>query len=121
MSSVIQLGDKLVDPESGELIGEQQSIEGLAAEPHGAPIPGTEEQLNFDMGSEYQLNDSTLKIVAPPIMAVSGQFQEGDKIKVVLECEIEHLSFPPIKSRGFRVGTERRHTAQVISAAPLDE
>ena len=51
-------------------------------------------------------------------MAVDGQYREGDRVRVVLEIEIEYVAFPPIKERGFRVGTERRHFGQVLSAAP---
>jgi hypothetical protein len=107
---------QLVDPETGERV----SIEDM--EPNevlGAALTGTSEQLSFDLGSEYQLSDSTLKLAQIPSMSVSGQFAEGDRIKVIMEIEVEYVSFPPIKDRGFRVGTERRHIGQVLSAAPL--
>lgn len=86
-----------------------------------AALPGTQEQLSFELGSEYNLSDSTLKLSAIPPLTVDGQYAEGDRIKVVLEVEIEYIAFPPIKDRGFRVGTERRHFGQVMSAQPVDE
>jgi hypothetical protein len=108
-------GNGLVDPDTGERV----SIEDM--EPVlGAALTGTEEQLSFDLGSEYNLSDSTLKLVQVPSMSVDGQYREGDRVKVVLEVEIEYISFPPVKDRGFRVGTERRHFAQVLSAAPVE-
>jgi hypothetical protein len=100
--------------------GEKESLEDMDVAVLGSPIVGTAEQLSFDLGSEYDLSDSTLKLAPVPPMAVQGQFAEGDRIKVVLELEVEYVAFPPIKDRGFRVGTERRHFAQVLSAAPLD-
>lgn len=108
---------QLVDPETGDKV----SIEDMEPEILGAPLVGTDEQLSFDLGSEYQLTDSTLKLTAIPQMSVQGQYQEGDRIKVILEVEVEYLSFPPVKDRGFRVGTERRHFGQVLSAAPVEE
>ena len=106
----------LVDPETGQHV----SIEDM--EPVlGASLTGTAEQLSFDLGSEYQLSESTLKLAPVPAMSVAGQFAEGDRIKVVLEIEVEYISFPPIKDRGFRVGTERRHFGQVLSAAPIEQ
>jgi hypothetical protein len=107
----------LVDPDTGERV----SIEDMDPETAlGAALPGTEEQLSFDLGSEYSLNDSTLKLVQVPSMSVDGQYREGDRVKVILEVEIEYISFPPVKDRGFRVGTERRHFGQVLSAAPVE-
>jgi hypothetical protein len=53
-------------------------------------------------------------------MSVDGQFKEGDRIKVILEIEVEYIAFPPIKDRGFRVGTERRHHGVVLSASPVE-
>ena len=111
-----QNGNGLVDPESGQSIEDMQPEAIL-----GAPIVGTDEQLSFDLGSEYQLSDSTLKISTIPAMSVHGQFAEGDRVRVIVEIEVEYVSFPPIKDRGFRVGTERRHFGQVLSAAPVDE
>lgn len=109
---------QLTDPETGEKV----SIEDMDhQEVLGARLVGTEEQLSFDLGSEYQLSDSTLKLVQVPSMSVDGQYREGDRIKVILEIEVEYVSFPPIKDRGFRVGTERRHFGQVMSAAPVEE
>lgn len=108
---------QLVDPETGEKV----SIEDMNPEAVlGASLTGTQEQLSFDLGSEYQLSDSTLKLTAVPSMSVDGQYSEGDRIKVVLEIEVEYIAFPPIKDRGFRVGTERRHFGQVLSAAPVE-
>jgi hypothetical protein len=108
----------LVDPETGDRV----SIEDMEPEVLGARLQGTDEQLSFDLGSEYQLSDSTLKLTSVPSMGVTGQYSEGDRIKVILEVEIEYISFPPVKDRGFRVGTERRHYGQVLSAAPaVDE
>lgn len=99
--------------------GERQSIEDM--DPAlGSPLQGTAEQLSFDLGSEYNLSDSTLKLASVPPMSVSGQFSEGDRIKVVLEIEVEYVAFPPIKERGYRVGTERRHFGQVLSAVTAD-
>lgn len=110
-------GSSLVDPETGDKV----SIEDMESEAIlGARLVGTEEQLSFDLGSEYQLSDSTLKLVQVPSMSVDGQYREGDRIKVILEIEVEYVSFPPIKDRGFRVGTERRHFGQVLSAAPIE-
>jgi hypothetical protein len=57
---------------------------------------------------------------AIPAMQVEGQFKEGDRIRVVLEIEVEYIAFPPVKDRGFRVGTERRHYGQVMSATPVE-
>lgn len=109
-------GNGLVDPETGE----QVSIEDMEPETAlGTALVGTEEQLSFDLGSEYQLSESTLKLTAVPSMTVDGQYREGDRVKVVLEIEIEYVAFPPVKDRGFRVGTERRHFGQVLSAATL--
>jgi hypothetical protein len=87
-----------------------------------ALLPGTQEQLTFDLGSEYNLSDSTLKLTTGsiPAMSVDGQFKEGDRIKVILEIEVEYIAFPPIKDRGFRVGTERRHHGVVLSASPVE-
>jgi len=86
----------------------------------GPAIPGTGEQLSFDLGSQYNLAFSTLKLSSIPSLAVDGQFQEGDRVRIELEVEVEFMSFPPIRDRGFRVGTERRHHAVVLSASALD-
>jgi hypothetical protein len=83
-------------------------------------LPGTQEQLSFDLGSQYNLSDSTLKLSPVPPLSVDGQYAEGDRIKVILEIEVEYVAFPPIKDRGFRVGTERRHHGQVLSAQPVE-
>ena len=83
-------------------------------------LPGTQEQLSFDLGSQFNLSDSTLKLPPIPPLTVDGQYQEGDRIQVILEIEIEYIAFPPIKDRGFRVGTERRHFGQVLSATPVE-
>jgi hypothetical protein len=83
-----------------------------------AALPGSQEQLSFELGSEYNLSDSTLKLPPLPPLTVEGQFNEGDRILVMLEVEIEYIGFPPIKDRGFRVGTERRHYGRVMSAQP---
>ena len=108
-----------VTDEAGE---EHVSIEDMEPETSlGAALIGTDEQLSFDLGSEYQLSDSTLKLATIPSLGVNGQYSEGDRIKVILEVEIEYIAFPPIKDRGFRVGTERRHYGQVLSAAPVEE
>lgn len=85
-----------------------------------AALPGSQEQLSFELGSEYNLSDSTLKLPPLPPLTVEGQFDEGDRLKIVLEVEIAYIAFPPIKDRGFRVGTERRHYGQVLSAQPGD-
>lgn len=83
-------------------------------------LEGTEEQLSFKTGSEFNLADSTLKIAAIPPLTVRGQYKEGDRIQVVVEVEVEHISFPPIRDRGFRVGTERRHHASPLAAHQAD-
>jgi hypothetical protein len=103
--------------------GNTQSIEDMQQDETvlGAAINGTSEQLSFDLGSEYSLSESTLKLAQVPTMTVHGQFSEGDRVKVMLEIEVEYVAFPPIKDRGFRVGTERRHIGQVMSAAPVDD
>ena len=106
-----------MDPETGDKV----SIEDMEpAAVLGASLTGTEEQLSFDLGSEYQLSDSTLKLAPVPAMTVIGQYREGDRVQVMLEIEVEYIAFPPIKDRGFRVGTERRHFGQVLSAAPVE-
>jgi hypothetical protein len=104
-----------VDPETGELL----AIEDMDVIP-GSTLVGSQEQLSFDLGSQYNLSDSTLKLSSLPTMSVDGQFREGDRVKVILEIEVEYVSFPPIKDRGFRVGTERRHFGQVLSAVPAE-
>lgn len=101
-------GNGLVDPD-------QVSIEDMEPVLPSA-LPGSQEQLSFELGSEYNLSDSTLKLSAIPPLTVDGQYVEGDRIRVILEVEVEYISFPPIKDRGFRVGTERRHFGQVMSA-----
>lgn len=101
--------------------GSTQSIEDMDLT-LGVALPGTQEQLSFELGSEYKLSDSTLKLMtgAIPEIQVDGQFQEGDRIKVILEIEVEYIAFPPIKDRGMRVGTERRHYGTVIAAATAE-
>jgi hypothetical protein len=96
------------------------SIEDMEAQENVlvAALPGTQEQLSFELGSEYNLSDSTLKLPPLPPLTVEGQYQEGDRMRIVLEVEIAYIAFPPIKDRGFRVGTERRHYGQVLSAQP---
>jgi hypothetical protein len=86
----------------------------------GSALPGSQQQLTFDLGSEYNLAFSTLKLGAVPSLRVDGQFHEGDRVRVVLEIEVEYVAFPPIKDRGFRVGTERRHHGLVLSAEPAE-
>jgi len=100
---------------------EHVSIEDMDVVP-GEPIIGTEEQLSFDLGSEYNLSQSTLKLSTGsiPHLQVEGQFREGDRVRVILEIEVEYISFPPVKDRGFRVGTERRHHGLVLSAEPVE-
>jgi hypothetical protein len=105
-----------VDPQTGELI----SIEDMGDVVPGVALPGSQEQLSFDLGSEYSLADSTLKLSPIAPLSVDGQFREGDRVKVVIEVEVEYVAFPPIKDRGFRVGTERRHFGQVVSAMPVE-
>ena len=84
----------------------------------GSALPGSQQQLTFDLGSQYNLAFSTLKLGAVPALRVDGQFHEGDRIRVILDIEVEYVAFPPIKDRGFRVGTERRHHGMVLSAEP---
>jgi hypothetical protein len=86
----------------------------------GSALPGSQEQLSFDLGSEYNLALSTLKLTGVPSLSVDGQFHEGDRVRVILEIEVEYVAFPPIKDRGFRVGTERRHHGLVLSAEPAE-
>jgi hypothetical protein len=86
----------------------------------GSALPGSQQQLTFDLGSEYNLAFSTLKLGAVPALRVDGQFHEGDRVRVVLEIQVEYVAFPPIKDRGFRVGTERRHHGLVLSAEPAE-
>jgi hypothetical protein len=116
-------GSKQADPEP-EVEPEQQefvSIEDMDLNVvPGAALPGSQEQLSFDLGSEYNLALSTLKLSSIPSLAVDGQFHEGDRVRVVLEIEVEYVAFPPIKDRGFRVGTERRHHGLVLSAEPVE-
>jgi hypothetical protein len=99
------------EPDEFVSIEEMNVVEGPA-------LPGSQEQLSFDLGSEYNLALSTLKLSSIPPLAVDGQFSEGDRVRVVLEIEVEYVAFPPIKDRGFRVGTERRHHGLVLSAEP---
>ena len=104
----------------GEIGGDEEgkSIDDLAEdETFGYELRGTEEQLSFEVGSEYELRSAFVKIPAAGELGVVGQFREGDRIKVLLEIEVEHVSFPPIKHKGFRVGTERLHHVQIIDAA----
>jgi hypothetical protein len=102
--------------------GERESLDDMdGPEVLGSPIEGTAEQLSFDLGSEWDLSDSTLKLAPVPPLAVQGQFSEGDRVRVVLEIEVEYIAFPPIKDKGFRVGTERRHFGQILSAAHLTD
>jgi hypothetical protein len=82
-------------------------------------IQGTQEQLSFDLGSEYALRDSSLLIGKLPPITVEGQYQEGDRLKVLVEVEISYLAFPPIKHKGFRVGTERRHHGEAVGITPV--
>ena len=94
---------------------ESRTIEALADDASTMPLQGSE-QLSFEMGSEYRLADSTLRLAATGI-TIDGQFQEGDRVKLLVEAEVEYVSFPPIRSKGHRVGTERRHHAQVLWAS----
>jgi hypothetical protein len=100
-----------------------QTIEGMEAEGAvpGAMLIGTEEQLSFDLGSQYGLKESSVKLLAPSAFAVEGQYQEGDRIQIVLDVEIEYIAFPPLRDRGFRVGTERRHFATVLAASQVTD
>jgi len=97
---------------------EHIAIEDMTAE--GPALLGTEEQLSFDLGSQYNLAMSSVKLGSIPLIAVDGQYQEGDRLRVTLEVEVGYISFPPIKDRGFRVGTERRHHADIISVSPVN-
>lgn len=115
----------VVDPDTGEVKEanlDDKSLEDLAAEDvFGSALTGTEEQLSFDLGgAQFRLASSTLKLTAIPAITVDGQFQEGDRVRVVMDVEIEHIAFPPIKSRGFRVGTERRHVGTVLAVEQQD-
>lgn len=108
------------DHDNGHVIDGEERISIEDMDPAlGHPLQGTEQQLSFDLGSEYDLSDSTLKLPPVPLMTVEGQYQEGDRIKLVLEIEVEYIAFPPVKDRGMRVGTERRHHGQVLSATTL--
>ena len=69
--------------------GSTQSIEDMDETVLGAALTGTQEQLSFDLGSEYTLSESTLKLAQIPTMTVHGQFSEGDRVKVMLEIEVE--------------------------------
>jgi hypothetical protein len=112
-------GKKPADDPQPEPEQEFVSIEDMNVVP-GVALPGSQEQLTFDLGSEYNLALSTLKLGTVPSLSVDGQFHEGDRVRVVLEIEVEYIAFPPIKDRGFRVGTERRHHALVLSAEPVE-
>lgn len=107
---------KQADQEQTE---EYVSIEDMDVMP-GPSLPGTQEQLSFDLGSDYNLALSTLKLSSIPPLSVEGQFREGDRVRIELEVEVEYVAFPPIKDRGFRVGTERRHHGLVLSAVPVE-
>lgn len=122
--TVIEMKGKIVDKETGEVVAEseeQGTLEGMPAVEMPGPLTGSEEQLSFDMGSHYALNTSTLKIGAIPLLTVEGQYKEGDRLRVIVEVEVESIAFPPVKHRGFRVGTERRHLAQPLAVAEADE
>lgn len=104
---------------NGDQASEFVSIEDMEPDTiEGSALPGSQQQLSFDLGSEYNLAFSTLKLGAVPALRVDGQFHEGDRVRVILEIEVEYVAFPPIKDRGFRVGTERRHHGLVLSAEP---
>lgn len=98
---------------------EYVSIEEMGIVMPGPALPGSQQQLSFDLGSDYNLALATLKLGAIPPLSVEGQFREGDRVRVELEVEVEYVSFPPVKDRGFRVGTERRHHGLVLSAVPV--
>jgi hypothetical protein len=115
--SVTQINGRMVDS-NGEVLDLESMTD---ADVYGEALKGTEEQLSFELSSEHALQESTLKLSAVPPLAVDGQYKEGDRVRVVLEVVVEHVAFPPIKARGFRVGTERRHHAQVVSARPLTD
>jgi hypothetical protein len=108
---------EVVDLGTGEIkdAGEGKSIEEMPFEELDRSLDGTQKQTSLEFGSEYSVAHSTLKIKAPPVMTVNGQFRDGDKVKVTIEVEVYDVTFPPIKDRtGNKLGIERKHLAEVI-------
>ena len=98
-----------------------QTIEEIAEEGTilGGTLIGTDPKLSFKTTSAYTLADSTMAIAKVPPLTVEGQFQEGDRVQVMLSLEVTHVSFPPLMDKGFRVGTERRHHAEPLDATHI--
>lgn len=76
---------------------------------------GTDPQLTFDLGSDFVVHRSSLKIGAIPEIPVRGQWKDGEKIVLEIEVEVEQIHFKPVTTKtGQRIGTERHHKAVVL-------
>lgn len=113
-----------IDPETGEILPDAeeagQTLENMDIDVLDPSLKGTETQMDFNLGSSYEVRQSTLKV--PMITKnVTGQFADGDRVKLLVEVEVEDFNFKPITDRtGNKLGVERIHKAVVIDVRPAE-
>lgn len=120
-----------VDPETGEVLegpwgaeeegeeGEAKTLEGMTPDDFFDGLFGTDDQLSFDLGSDYTVARSSIKIGSIPEIPARGQWKDGEKIILQIEVEVDGILFKPITTKGgARIGTERHHKARVLRCDP---
>ena len=121
-----------VDAETGEVLdgpwgageepdpsAEGKSLEDMHPDDFFDGLFGSDPQMSFDLGSDFIVSRSSLKIGPIPEIPVRGQWKDGEKIRLEIEVQIEQVHFKPVTTKtGQRVGTERHHRAVVLSCDP---
>lgn len=132
MSNVVKMhpkdddGDKppiTVDAETGEILDDEghptgRTLEDLADE-YVPPffVRGGQQQLTLEVGADVSVVGSMLKVKAVEIPLL-GQYRVGQKVRLVVEVEVEDVSFKAIRSKytGDIVGIDRMHVGSIETA-----
>lgn len=126
MGKIVNINGSRVDEETGEDYGPDpvtlevgKSLEDLEPDDFLEGLAGTEDQMSMDFGSEFALLRSTVKLPAPPVMPVKGQYKDGDELVFLVTAVVEEVHFKGIREtqgkRKVRVGTARHHVMRVTA------
>lgn len=111
-----------VDAETGEILDEEGNSTGKTlsdlTDEYVPPfrVTGSQPQLSFEVEvPEHRLVGSVLKLKAGKL-PLTGQFRYGDRVRLVIEVEVESVDFKPVRVGGEIFGIDRVHTATVEAA-----